>query len=342
MTEQERANIITLIRKYKRLPTFFEYKKEYKVPFKKAFLLLKEYAGKNSAMKKGPNINNRFVEIIPVIQLFLMIIISACIFLSFKFTRKYLTDYFDPLGAFLGSGITVIFLTVAPPIAEICAAYRKFVLAGLTFLLWFAAISFSITSTISVQYAAIQENQKRETEIKMSNENKDEQFTILKEEESEIKAALEIKDTEIEMKKEEIRQKNIKVKNHLDSVSFLTGIERTKKQETLYNNERYRLNAAEDERVELNNELKNLTEERKIIYADLLSKKTELSKYANETKKENEMVSFFDWLHSVFKGVPVFWLQFIIISIPAVIVDFISSLGSILILILDESRKRAV
>ncbi|MGD9162326.1 MAG: hypothetical protein PVG39_28210 [Desulfobacteraceae bacterium] len=101
MTEQERTNIITLIRKYKRLPKFFEYKKEYKVPFKKAFLLLKEYTGKNSGTKKGPNINNRFVEIIPVIQILLMIIISACIFLSFKFTRKYLTAYFDSLARFL-------------------------------------------------------------------------------------------------------------------------------------------------------------------------------------------------------------------------------------------------
>lgn len=153
-------------------------------------------------VEKKPRPEGKEAKSVIIMSLALMLTSFGSMYISTVHTATYLFDYTDKISSWLMSFVITVYCATAFEVVLLFFDRKRYVLSSVFAILWFAVVTFSMVTTISVFYDRYNFNM-----VEAQSENKETDsarltLEVLKEQEKALRENIEFKRKDIEYRQE--------------------------------------------------------------------------------------------------------------------------------------------
>ena len=153
-------------------------------------------------VEKKPRPEGKEAKSVIIMSLALMLTSFGSMYISTVHTATYLFDYTDKISSWLMSFVITVYCATAFEVVLLFFDRKRYVLSSVFAILWFAVVTFSMVTTISVFYDRYNFNM-----VETQSENKETDsarltLEVLKEQEKALRENIEFKRKDIEYRQE--------------------------------------------------------------------------------------------------------------------------------------------
>ena len=284
-------------------------------------------------VRKRPRHNRHSSVSFSVEELTARVMMSAvgivCIGLSIWYTRTFFIrdSQLPPFIATLLSAVIAVFNAFALTASTFLLHHKKYIMAAIFIPIWLATLSFDVLTVTGSQSYRFQLSAIASERIQEAEEREDVRYTLLIDERDDAAAVLQILEADI-------------TQARVDRDALSSELNRLLLERSSYGSEDVpvqltnNINRLQPQVTAARNRASNLTESRTSAVERLEKARQALLSYVGERQdaspvleSANVTVSFADWVHVIFPGVRLQFIQLILAVVPAFFIDIISPIA---------------